>query len=294
MARLPPLEALRIFEVAGRHGSYSSAANELHITHGAVSQRIRQLEDELGLTLFQRQGNRMVLTPHGLRLQAGVGRALSELAATVRGIVSSTAEAELTVSLLPVMAARWLIPRLPRFTARHPQIYVNVNTNRSLANFRSDGVDIAIRFGTGNWKGLRAIKLFDEEVVPVCSPHFNGGRIPRDPVSFLNGPLLIDRNLSWHTWFKSVGVRVDRRIAGNSFVDANLLIEAAVAGQGVALARLSVVQSDLLTGKLIRLSDHRFPLSLSHYAVYPASSHANPAVAAFRDWLLEEAKPLRS
>jgi LysR family glycine cleavage system transcriptional activator len=289
MARLPPLEALRVFEVACRHGSYSEAARELHVTHSAVSQRIRQLEEELGLTLLERRGNRMVPTSSGLRLQAGVKSALSELNASLGSIRTHQTDAEITVSLLPVMAARWLVPRLPRFKARFPRINLHVKSAQSLANFKSDGVDIAIRFGMGDWKGLRATKLLDEAFFPVCSPSLNGGRLPKDPVSMLSEPLLIDRNLSWHAWFKSAGLKLDREIVGTSFTDTNALMEAAVTGQGIALGRLSVTRSDILAGKLVRLSEHSLRVSYCHYAVYPISSEANPALVAFRDWLIEEA-----
>jgi LysR family glycine cleavage system transcriptional activator len=289
MARLPPLETLRVFEVACRHGSYSEAARELHVTHSAVSQRIRQLEEELGLTLFERQGNRMVPTSSGLRLQAGVKNAFSELSASLGTVKTHQTEAEVTVSLLPVMAARWLVPRLPRFKARFPRINLHVKTGQALANFKSDGVDIAIRFGSGDWKGLRAIKLLREEFFPVCSPSFNGGRLPRDPISILSEPLLIDRNLSWRAWFKSAGMKLDREITGTSFTDTNALMEAAVTGQGIALGRLSFARSDILAGKLVRLSEHSLRVSYCHYAVYPISSESNPALVAFRDWLIEEA-----
>jgi LysR family glycine cleavage system transcriptional activator len=231
MAPLPPLETLRVFEVACRHGSYSEAARELHVTHSAVSQRIRQLEEELGLTLFERHGNRMVPTPSGLRLQAGVKSAFSELGAALGSLQTRRSDAEVTVSLLPVMAARWLVPRLSRFKARFPRINLHIKTGQSLANFKSDGVDIAIRFGMGDWKGLRAIKLLNEEFFPVCSPSLNDGRLPKDPASMLLEPLLIDRNLSWRAWFKSAGLKLDREIAGTSFTDTNALMEAAVAGQ---------------------------------------------------------------
>jgi LysR family transcriptional regulator, glycine cleavage system transcriptional activator len=290
MARLPPLESLRVFEVACRHGSYSEAARELHVTHSAVSQRIRQLEEELGLTLFERQGNRMVPTSGGLRLQAGVKNAFSELSASLGGIKTHRTDAEITVSLLPVMATRWLVPRLPRFKTRFPHINLHIKTGQSLANFKSDGVDIAIRFGTGDWKGLRAIKLLDEEFFPVCSPSLNGGRLPKDPASMLSEPLLIDRNLSWHAWFKSAGLKLDRDITGTSFTDTNALMEAAVTGQGIALGRLSFTRSDILAGRLVRLSEHSLHVSYRHYAVYPASSESNPALVAFRDWLIEEAR----
>jgi LysR family glycine cleavage system transcriptional activator len=290
MARLPPLETLRVFEVACRHGSYSEAARELHVTHSAVSQRIKQLEEELGLTLFERQGNRMVPTASGLRLQAGVKNAFSELNASLGNIKTQRTDAEITVSLLPVMAARWLVPRLPRFKARFPRINLHVKTTQALANFKSDGVDIAIRFGMGDWKGLRATKLLDEEFFPVCSPSLNGGRLPKDPVAMLSEPLLIDRNLSWRAWFKSAGVMLDREIVGTSFTDTNALLEAAATGQGIALGRLSVTRVDILAGKLVRLSEHSLPVAYCHYAVHPISSESNPALIAFRDWLVEEAR----
>ena len=290
MAPFPSLETLRVFEVACRHGSYSEAARELHVTHSAVSQRIRQLEEELGLTLFERQGNRMVPTSSGLRLQAGVKNAFSEMNAALASIQTRRKDTEITVSLLPVMAARWLVPRLSRFTARFPHVNLHIKTGQSLANFKSDGVDLAIRFGTGDWKGLRAIKLLDEEFFPVCSPGLNGGRLPKDPASMLSQPLLIDRNLSWHAWFKSAGVKLDRDIAGTSFTDTNALMEAAVMGQGIALGRLSVARSDILAGKLVRLSEHSLRVAYCHYAVYPIASESNPALVAFRDWLVEEAR----
>jgi LysR family glycine cleavage system transcriptional activator len=290
MALLPPLETLRVFEVACRHGSYSEAARELHVTHSAVSQRIRQLEDDLGLTLFERHGNRMVPTPSGLRLQAGVKSAFSELGAALGSLQTRRTDAEVTVSLLPVMAARWLVPRLSRFKARFPRINLHIKTGQSLANFKSDGVDIAIRFGMGDWKGLRAIKLLNEEFFPVCSPSLNDGRLPKDPASMLSEPLLIDRNLSWRAWFKSTGLKLDREIAGPSFTDTNALMEAAVAGQGIALGRLSFTRSDILAGKLVRLSEHSLRVSYCHYAVYPISSESNPSLMAFRDWLIEEAR----
>jgi LysR family glycine cleavage system transcriptional activator len=290
MAPLPSLETLRVFEVACRHGSYSEAARELHVTHSAVSQRIRQLEEELGLTLFERHGNRMVPTPSGLRLQAGVKSAFSELGAALGSLQTRRSDAEVTVSLLPVMAARWLVPRLSRFKARFPRINLHIKTGQSLANFKSDGVDIAIRFGMGDWKGLRAIKLLNEEFFPVCSPSLNDGRLPKDPASMLLEPLLIDRNLSWRAWFKSAGLKLDREIAGTSFTDTNALMEAAVAGQGIALGRLSFTRSDILAGKLVRLSEHGLRVSYCHYAVYPISSESNPSLVAFRDWLIEEAR----
>ena len=231
----------------------------------------------------------MVPTSSGLRLQAGVKNAFAELGAALGSIKTQRTDAEITVSLLPLMAARWLVPRLPRFKARFPRINLHIKTGQSLANFKSDGVDIAIRFGTGDWKGLRSIKLLDEEFFPVCNPGLNGGRLPKDPASILSEPLLIDRNLSWRAWFKSAGLKLDRDIAGTSFTDTNALMEAAVAGQGIALGRLSFTRSDILAGRLVRLSEHSLRVAYCHYAVYPIVSESNPALVAFRDWLIEEA-----
>jgi LysR family transcriptional regulator, glycine cleavage system transcriptional activator len=278
-----------VFEVACRHGSYSAAARELHVTHSAVSQRIRQLEQELGLTLFERQGNRMVPTSSGLRLQAGVKGAFSELGAAFGSLQTRRTDAEITISLLPAMAARWLVPRLPRFKARFPHINLHIKTGQSLANFKSDGVDIAIRFGAGDWKGLRAVKLLHEEFFPVCSPGFNDGHLPKDPASMLSMPLLIDRNLPWRAWFKSAGLRLDRDPSGTSFTDTNALMEAAVTGQGIALGRLSVSPWDILSGRLVRLSEHSLRVAHCHYAVHPIAAESNPALVAFREWLVEEA-----
>jgi LysR family glycine cleavage system transcriptional activator len=152
--------------------------------------------------------------------------------------------------------------------------FLSSQTGQSLANFKSDGVDIAIRFGMGDWKGLRATKLLDEELFPVCSPGFNDGRLPKDPALMLALPPLIDRNVSWRAWFRSAGLKLDRDIVGTSFTDANLLLEAAVAGQGIALGGMSVTRSDILAGKLVRLSDHSLRVSYCHYAVHPIASES--------------------
>jgi len=208
--------------------------------------------------------------------------------AALSGIQTRRKNAEITVSLLPVMAARWLVPRLSRFTARFPHINLHIKTGQALANFKSDGVDIAIRFGTGDWKGLRAIKLLDEEFFPVCSPASTrplakGSRRDAGTAAADRPQPVVARLV------QSVGVKLDRDIAGTSFTDTNALMEAAVMGQGIALGRRSFSQSDILAGKLVRLSEHSLRVAYRHYAVYPIASESNPALVAFRDWLVEEA-----
>lgn len=287
---LPSLDALRIFAVAARHESFSAAAAEIHVTHGAVSQRIKQLQAELGVNLFERSGNKMLVTPEGRVLLRSVELAIGEITRGVDSIRVATTSRELTVSLLPVMASRWLIPRLSRFHQRHPRIDINIRTSLNLATFQSDGVDLAIRFGPGEWSGLRAIKLADEELFPVCSPSFNDSRLPTTPAELLKMPLLRDTNLPWSYWFEAVGVTVRREIRGTSFTDANLLLEAAVSGQGIALARKSICAPELASGRLVRLFQQTFRTAYSHFIVYPPAKERNANVVAFRDWLLEEAR----
>ncbi len=289
MRSLPSFEALRVFEVAARHGSFTRAAEELHVTHGAISHRIKSLEAQLRVALFQRRGNNMVLTDDGTKLFASVNLAIGEISRGIERLGGKSERSELTVSLLPVMAARWLIPRLSGFHARHPHIGINVRTSLTLANFEKDGIDLAIRYGAGKWPGLRAIKLADEELFPVCSPNFNEGRLPTSPAELLEFPLLRDLNLPWERWFAHVGVTWKGKLRGTSFTDANLVLQAAVGRQGIALARSSIVSDEILSGRLIRLFEHGLPTAYSHFIVYPERSERLAKVVVFRDWLLEEA-----
>jgi len=291
VSSLPSLEALRVFEVAARHGSFSRAADELHVTHGAVSHRIRSLEDHLSVRLFERRANGMALTSEGGQLLASVSAAIDEITRGVERLRGHSA-IELTVSLLPVMAARWLIPRLSRFHERFPDVDINIRTSLALANFRSDGVDLAIRYGAGRWPGLRAVKLADEELFPVCSPHFNGGHLPTEPSQLLKLPLLRDLNLPWAGWFRLAGIDLREDVRGTSFVDANLLLQAAISGQGIALARRWIAAEEIASGSLVKLFDTSLRTAYSHYIVYPEASERIRKVVVFRDWLLEEGAPL--
>lgn len=286
---LPSFEALRVFEVAARHGSFSRAADELHVTHGAVSHRIKSLESHLRSRLFERRSNSMFLTIEGVQLLASVNIAIGEITRGIERLHESRHMTELTVSLLPFMAARWLIPRLSRFHERHPEIDINIRTSLALASFGSDGVDLAIRYGGGRWHGLRAIKLADEELFPVCSPGFNGGRLPSTPHELLKFPLLRDVNLPWAQWFEHVGVHIDEDIRGTSFTDANLLMQAVIDKQGIALARRSIAAEEIALGRLVQLFDQSVPTAYSHFVVYPEQSEKLRKIIVFRDWLLEEA-----
>ncbi len=165
---LPPLETLRFFEAAARHLNFTHAAKEMHVTHGAVSQRIKRLEEHLGMSLFRRSGRRMLLTDEGCRLLERVQTAISEIAEGVEAIRSSNRDRILTISMMPGFATYWLLPRLAGFIERHPDIEVNIRPTISLTDFTRDEVDMAVRFGPGKWPGVTSIRLHDEELIPVC------------------------------------------------------------------------------------------------------------------------------
>ncbi len=203
---LPPLETFRFFEAAARHLNFTHAAGEMHVTHGAVSQRIKRLEEDLGTPLFRRSGRGMLLTDEGRRLLERVRAAIGEITEGVEAIRSSNRDRILTVSMVPGFATYWLLPRLAEFIERHPDIEVNIRPTLSLTDFTRDDVDMAVRFGPGAWPGLISIKLYDEELVPVCSPAFRRRRLPRAPGDLLKMPLLHDERQPWSIWFKAVGL----------------------------------------------------------------------------------------
>jgi LysR family glycine cleavage system transcriptional activator len=286
--RLPPLTALRAFEAAARHLNFSRAAEELHVTHGAVSHQMKSLEAHLGIALFRRQGRQMQLTDAGRNLQEHVHEALrrlkrgiAELRAAVRGQV-------LTVTTTPAFATRWLLPRLADFQTRHPEIDVNVRATSALIDFDRDAVDLAIRYGPGGWAGLEADKLLDEDVFPVCSPDFRGGRLPTRIDDLKDVMLLRDPRQPWRDWFLSVGLDWPEPARGPVYDDASLLLQAAAGGLGVALARGALAQAELQTGRLVRLFPDSARASFAYYVVHPPGARLLPKVSVFADWLAQQ------
>ena len=289
---LPPLETLRYFEAAAPHLNFTLAAEELHVTHGAVSQRIKRLEEDLGILLFRRNGRRMLLTDDGRRFLERVRAAISEIAEGVEAIRQSNKDHILTISTVPCFAAHWLLPRLADFNEHHPNIQVNIRAALSLTDFTRDDVDMALRFGLGTWAGLRSIELFDEELVPVCSSSFRAGRLPREPGDLLTMPLLHHERQPWSIWFEAVGL--DYRDAGQGphYSDENLLIPAAIAGLGVALVRASLVEADLQSGRLVRLFSRSVPTRYSYFIVYPPGAESSAKIRVFQQWRLEQVPPV--
>ncbi|TMH23100.1 MAG: transcriptional regulator GcvA [Betaproteobacteria bacterium] len=283
---LPPLSALRSFEAAARLQSFSRAADEISVTHGAVSHQVRSLERALGAALFLRNGRRVVLTTAGRHFAERVRAALQDLAEAAQFVRRSEHDRAVSVSMLPSFAARWLMPRLGRFMQRHPAIAVNIHTSNTLVDFQRDDVDLAIRIGSGRWPDLEAHKFMDEEYFPVASPRFNRGRLPAHPAELGKFQLMRSNDEPWTPWFRAAGVRL-KEPHSVIFTDSNLLLQAAVDGRGIALARSSIAAADLRAGKLVRLFKLAVPAHGATYLVWPKDRLSANAILV-RDWLLEE------
>jgi LysR family glycine cleavage system transcriptional activator len=280
---LPPLHTLRVFEAAARHRSFTRAARELHVTHGAVSRQIKALAGFVGAPLFVRAGRDMLPTPAAAALRDAVAAAFAHLDEALVAAAGRAPARPLVVSVLPSFAARWLVTRLPDFAARHPDIDVLLRAT-PIAEELGDGVDVVVRYGRGGWPGLEAVCLFREELFPVCSPRFRGGRLPRRPRDLLAVPLLHDVDEPWELWLRAMGVLQPAPRAGLSFNDSSHLLAAAVAGQGVALARSVLAADEIAAGRLVRVG-RGVPARRAYYAAWPRRG-ADPRVTAFVRWLM--------
>jgi len=289
--RLPPLSALRPFEAAARLESFSRAAEELHLTHGAVSRQVRALEQHVGVELFSRHGKRVALTPEGRTFAERIRSALQEIAQASDALASRKRDPRLTVSVLPSFASRWLMPRLIRFMEAHPKIEVNVLATNALADFTHDGVDVAIRFGRGPWPSLACEHFLDDEYFPVASPRLNRGKLPKDPGELLRLRIMREDRNYWELWFEAAGVPLATPLEGPSFNDSTYALQAAARGEGVALARRSIVGEDLERGTLKRLFRIAVPSRESYWFVSPKELAHSPKVKAFRDWVKAELRP---
>lgn len=286
--RLPNLAALRAFEAAARHGNFSRAAEEIHVTHGAISHQVRALEEEMGVALFARRGKRVAITPEGERFAITLRKALSDIAAAAAALQAEAKQTRLTVTALPSFAARWLSPRLGRFIEQHPDMEVMLQSSSQLTDFVRESVDIGIRFGRGNYPGLAVEKIMDDYYYPVVSPCFNRGKLPRTPHKLMQHPLLRCEMEPWTPWFRAAGLDFLEPSGGLVFQDSSMLVRAAVEGHGIALARHVLAASDVESGKLVRLFDIEVKCPQSYYLVCPPDALRKPQVLAFRNWLLKE------
>ncbi|MBU6493201.1 transcriptional regulator GcvA [Pandoraea sp.] len=288
--KLPNLGALRAFEAAARQESFSRAAEELFVTHGAISHQIRALEEELGTPLFARHGKRISLTPAGRTYAACVRDALLDIARATQALrAGARHERRLVLSTMPSFAARWLTPRIGRFIELHPQLEVELRCSISLIDFTRDDVDVVIRLGNGTWPGLHAEKVLDEVFFPACSPGFNGGKLPVQPGDLRHCSLLRSVDEPWQPWFEAAGIHdIPEPRSGILYEDSAMMLQAAIDGQGVALVRRSLATNDLAAGRLVRLFDIDSAYAWDYYFACPPALLKTQRVSAFRDWFMDE------
>ena len=289
--RLPSLNGLKAFEAAARHLSFTRAAAELNVTQAAISHQVKALEERLGLALFRRLNRALLLTDEGQALLPPVSEALDRMALAVDGLARREETGTLTVSTLDSFAAGWLVRRLGRFRALYPDIEIRIATSNHLVDFARDDVDISVRYGRGEWPGLDSVRLMTEEVFPVCSPALLADGPSLGKPSDLRFHTLLHEEMleDWRMWLLAADVGDVDPTRGPWYTQANLVIQAAMAGEGVALGRSVLVADELAAGRLVKPFDVSLPAEYAYYVVYPQVAAGRPKVRAFRDWLLEEA-----
>ncbi len=288
--RLPPLNGLKAFEAAARSESFTRAAEELSVTQGAVSHQVKALEDTFGLKLFHRERQRLFLTDAGREYLAVVRDAFDRIAVGTERLLQRQESRVLTVSTSPDFAAKWLVNRLSRFAEKHPDMDLRVSATTHYVDFARDEVDVAIRHGDGNWPGLDVQRLYSERLFPICSPKLVAGRNRVTKVAdLLKFPLLrLDDAKNWTRLFETAGVKATVG-PGPVLNRASMLIDAAIDGQGIALARTALAAWDLINGRLVRPVDVSLKMANTYWIVCPKAASNVPKIATFRKWVLAEA-----
>jgi LysR family transcriptional regulator, glycine cleavage system transcriptional activator len=289
--RLPPLNALKAFEAAARHESFTRAAEELCVTQGAVSHQVKALEAELGMKLFNRERQRLVITEAGRAYLIVVRDAFDRIASGTERLLQRQSGGALTVTTSPNFAAKWLVHRMSRFGEAHPEIDLRVSASHHHIDFAREDIDLAIRHGDGTAPGLHVTRLCVEQMFPVCSPKLLGGRDPlRAPAELGRFQLLhVNDRDGWSQWLDFAGVTGVDPSRGPVLSQASMAIDAAVDGQGVALARTALAAWDLIGGRLVRPFAMAMPVPFAYWIVCPRATAKLPKIAAFSEWLLAEA-----
>jgi len=289
--RLPPLNNLKAFEAAARHESFTRAAEELCVTQGAVSQQVKGLEDGLGIKLFNRERQRLVITEAGRDYLLVVRDALDRIAVGTERLLQRQNAGVLTVSTSPDFAAKWLVHRLGHFAEAHSGIDLRVSATLHHVDFAREEVDLAVRHGEGNWPGLDTVQLSTEQLFAVCSPKLlSGRRVRGKPADILKFPLIhLDGRADWTRWLRAAGIDEGAATHGPVLNRASMVIDAAIDGQGIALARTTLAAWDLINGRLVRPFPDTLPLGKTYWIVCPKATSSLPKIVTFREWLLAEA-----
>ncbi|MEZ5932550.1 MAG: transcriptional regulator GcvA [Alphaproteobacteria bacterium] len=296
LSRLPPLNAMRSFEAAARHLSFTRAADELFVTQAAVSHQIKALEQDLGVSLFRRLNRALALTDEGQALLPYVRSAFEQLTAGVRELEQFCSGGSLTLSTTPSFASHWLVGRLGRLHVTHPEIELRLNATERLVDFMREDIDCGVRHGDGAWPGLRADRLFQATLTAVCSPAFLAGAKPLEqPADLAHHTLLhaLDSPDEWRLWLRAAGVEGIDAGRGPRFDNSELTLKAAASGLGVAIARVELIQDDLANGQLVEPFSLLLDSQCAYYFVAPEATADQPKIATLREWLLEEAAAAR-
>lgn len=292
---LPSLSALQILDAAARHGSFTRAGEELNITQTAVSHQIKNLENQLGVRLFIRDRNTLRLTDTATRYLPAVRAAIATLSEATDALVRREQDSVLTVSVFATLALKWLIPRLASFRSRHPDINLRMSASAAFAEFDSTTYDVGIRWGHGEWTGLRADELFPEIIFPICNPSLPKQRRLREPIDLVHhtiigsGSSFLLRD-DWQRWLHKAGCADLRLKPSLTFEYALPALQAAVTGLGVAIGRPPIVDADIESGRLIRPFETEVVTGAGYYLVSATNIANRPKVANFRNWLLEEVR----
>jgi LysR family glycine cleavage system transcriptional activator len=294
---LPPLNALRAFESAARHLNFSRAADELSVTPGAVSQQIQNLEDYVGAALFKRTPRGLLLTDSAQMALPALREAFDRLAEAAALLTAAVDGRRLTLTAPPSFAAKWLVPRLGRFEEAYPQVDVWLSADMDLVDFAASDVDLALRYGPGPYPGLESIRLINETVIPVMSPALMAANPVSTPADLAKHILLHDGSPDadescpdWQMWLAARGVKGFDANRGPRFNQSSLVIEAAVSGRGVALAKRTLAQDDLDAGRLIAPMPISTMVDFAYFLVHPKAKGRLPQVKAFLSWIRDEAQ----
>ena len=291
---LPPVNSLVIFEAAARHLNFTRAAAEMGLTQAAVSRQIQVLEENLGVTLFVRQARGLAMTRDGTRLHYAVTMGLEYISKTCVDIRRKRGPRELTVSSSVSFASYWLMARLAKFRASHPDIDLRLVASSPVSDLVAAGIDIAIRYGSGQWQGVEVEPLFGNEIWPVCAPQYLKTRPPLQNAADLAEETLLhlgafDRNwVTWETWFQAFDVDSKKLKRGFTFDNYLILLQAAVRGEGIALCGQRLAEDFIARGDLVRPIPVALASERSFYVVYPQEIRLSEAARLFKDWLLVE------
>lgn len=294
MHRLPPLNALKAFEAAARHMSFARAADELNVTQSAVSQHVRQLEEHLGLKLFLRQNNSLTLTEAGRALLPPMREAFKSLLEAAISVKSRDFENILKISAPPTFSIKWLRSRLGDFRTKYPDVEIKLIASKKWIDFSREDFDAAIRYGQGEYPGLITEKIMSEDIFPVCSPTLFHSSVSLRSLADLRFHTLLHAEHSseditapnWVHWVSTMSIEGIDASKGPSYTPASLAIDAAIAGEGIALAKGKWVDDDIAAGRLVKPFEEVLPSPFSYYLVYPGGA-ASRKLAIFRRWLLE-------